>query len=160
MSTFVIIDTSTSCAGIVADGKERTWLRRRWPTSWRWLTASWRPTSTESKWKVTQWKNKDQLSPRNLLLLTERDLHPSIPTTAIDSSPLSPGHEGRIGMAAVVLKEGRELDCSDVYQQVANYLPAYARPRFIRVQVRRHSATKSDPWPPLPLLFTFIGCCY
>lgn len=44
-------------------------------------------------------------------------------------------------MAAVVLKEGQELDCSDVYQQVANYLPAYARPRFIRIQVRRHRLT-------------------
>ncbi|XP_075883424.1 long-chain fatty acid transport protein 2 [Nelusetta ayraudi] len=44
------------------------------------------------------------------------------------------GHEGRVGMATVVLKEGQDLDCSDVYQQVVNYLPSYARPRFIRIQ--------------------------
>ncbi|XP_018521839.1 hsFATP2a_ACSVL_like domain-containing protein [Lates calcarifer] len=44
------------------------------------------------------------------------------------------GHEGRIGMAAVTLKEGEEFDCSDTYKQVVNYLPAYARPRFIRIQ--------------------------
>ncbi|XP_058500335.1 long-chain fatty acid transport protein 2-like [Solea solea] len=44
------------------------------------------------------------------------------------------GHEGRIGMAAVTLQDGEELDCSDVYKQVVNYLPAYARPRFIRIQ--------------------------
>ncbi|CAL8294688.1 unnamed protein product [Boreogadus saida] len=44
------------------------------------------------------------------------------------------GHEGRIGMAAVTLKEGEEFDCSDVYKQVVNYLPSYARPCFIRVQ--------------------------
>ncbi|XP_017261330.1 hsFATP2a_ACSVL_like domain-containing protein [Kryptolebias marmoratus] len=44
------------------------------------------------------------------------------------------GHEGRIGMAAVTLKEGEKFDCADVYKQVVNYLPAYARPRFIRVQ--------------------------
>uniref|UniRef100_A0A3P8VWI1 long-chain-fatty-acid--CoA ligase n=1 Tax=Cynoglossus semilaevis TaxID=244447 RepID=A0A3P8VWI1_CYNSE len=44
------------------------------------------------------------------------------------------GHEGRIGMAAVTLREGEEFDCSDVYKQVVNYLPSYARPRFIRCQ--------------------------
>ncbi|KAF6738860.1 Very long-chain acyl-CoA synthetase [Oryzias melastigma] len=44
------------------------------------------------------------------------------------------GHEGRIGMAAVTLREGEDFDCSDSYRHVVNYLPAYARPRFIRVQ--------------------------
>ncbi|XP_073687593.1 long-chain fatty acid transport protein 2 [Garra rufa] len=44
------------------------------------------------------------------------------------------GHEGRIGMAAVKLKEGRELDCVNTCSVVANYLPVYARPRFIRIQ--------------------------
>ncbi|XP_076863535.1 long-chain fatty acid transport protein 2-like [Brachyhypopomus gauderio] len=44
------------------------------------------------------------------------------------------GHEGRIGMAAVTLKEGREFDCVNTYSVVTNYLPVYARPRFIRVQ--------------------------
>lgn len=49
---------------------------------------------------------------------------------------MSSGHEGRIGMAAVTLKEGEDFDCTDTYKQVVNYLPAYARPRFIRIQVR------------------------
>ncbi|KAK7121277.1 hypothetical protein R3I93_022385 [Phoxinus phoxinus] len=44
------------------------------------------------------------------------------------------GHEGRIGMAAVKLKEGRELDCVSICSVLANYLPVYARPRFIRIQ--------------------------
>lgn len=44
------------------------------------------------------------------------------------------GHEGRIGMAAVVLKEGKEFDGADTCRVVANYLPVYARPRFIRIQ--------------------------
>ncbi|XP_041795090.1 very long-chain acyl-CoA synthetase-like [Chelmon rostratus] len=44
------------------------------------------------------------------------------------------GHEGRIGMAAVILREGEDFDCSDTYKKVASYLPAYARPRFIRIQ--------------------------
>ncbi|CAN9499428.1 unnamed protein product [Ophioblennius macclurei] len=44
------------------------------------------------------------------------------------------GHEGRIGMAAITLKEGEDFDCSDTYKQVSDYLPAYARPRFIRIQ--------------------------
>ncbi|XP_029951274.1 very long-chain acyl-CoA synthetase-like [Salarias fasciatus] len=44
------------------------------------------------------------------------------------------GHEGRIGMAAITLKEGEDFDCSDTYKQVSNHVPAYARPRFIRIQ--------------------------
>ncbi|XP_056137400.1 hsFATP2a_ACSVL_like domain-containing protein [Lampris incognitus] len=44
------------------------------------------------------------------------------------------GHEGRIGMAALILQEGKEFDCSETFKQVANYLPAYARPRFLRIQ--------------------------
>ncbi|XP_048112540.1 long-chain fatty acid transport protein 2 [Alosa pseudoharengus] len=45
-----------------------------------------------------------------------------------------PGHEGRIGMAAITLQEGKEFDCVDTCRHVANYLPVYARPRFIRIQ--------------------------
>ncbi|XP_070686224.1 long-chain fatty acid transport protein 2 [Pempheris klunzingeri] len=44
------------------------------------------------------------------------------------------GHEGRIGMAAITLREGEDFNCLDIYKQVVNYLPAYARPRFIRIQ--------------------------
>lgn len=38
-------------------------------------------------------------------------------------------------MASVVLKEGREFDGTDTCRVVSNYLPVYARPRFIRIQV-------------------------
>lgn len=38
-------------------------------------------------------------------------------------------------MAAVVLKEGKDFDGADTCRVVANYLPVYARPRFIRIQV-------------------------
>lgn len=38
-------------------------------------------------------------------------------------------------MAAVVLKDGEEFDCLDAYRQVVSYLPSYARPRFVRIQV-------------------------
>ncbi|XP_041853590.1 very long-chain acyl-CoA synthetase-like [Melanotaenia boesemani] len=44
------------------------------------------------------------------------------------------GHEGRIGMAAVTLRDGEDFDCLDTYKQVVSYLPTYARPRFVRVQ--------------------------
>ncbi|XP_027028958.2 hsFATP2a_ACSVL_like domain-containing protein [Tachysurus fulvidraco] len=44
------------------------------------------------------------------------------------------GHEGRIGMAAIVLKEGKEFDGIDTSRVVVNYLPVYATPRFIRIQ--------------------------
>lgn len=38
-------------------------------------------------------------------------------------------------MAAVKLKEGKEFDCVTTCSVLANYLPVYARPRFIRIQV-------------------------
>ncbi|XP_076594375.1 long-chain fatty acid transport protein 2-like isoform X1 [Chaetodon auriga] len=45
-----------------------------------------------------------------------------------------PGHEGRIGMAALKLKDNMDFDSKAAYQHVKNYLPSYARPRFIRIQ--------------------------
>uniref|UniRef100_A0A0E9X6S9 long-chain-fatty-acid--CoA ligase n=1 Tax=Anguilla anguilla TaxID=7936 RepID=A0A0E9X6S9_ANGAN len=45
-----------------------------------------------------------------------------------------PGHEGRIGMAAVILREGRQFDRSSMFSHVVSYLPAYAWPRFARIQ--------------------------
>ncbi|XP_029952668.1 very long-chain acyl-CoA synthetase-like [Salarias fasciatus] len=45
-----------------------------------------------------------------------------------------PGHEGRIGMAALRLKENMDFDGKAIYQHVKNCLPSYARPRFIRLQ--------------------------
>ncbi|KAM8895059.1 long-chain fatty acid transport protein 2-like [Spinachia spinachia] len=45
-----------------------------------------------------------------------------------------PGHEGRIGMAAVTVKEGAQFDGSGIYNHLVNFLPSYARPRFIRIQ--------------------------
>lgn len=45
-----------------------------------------------------------------------------------------PGHEGRIGMAALKLKENMDFDGKATYQHVKSYLPSYARPRFIRIQ--------------------------
>ncbi|KAL1007623.1 hypothetical protein UPYG_G00089200 [Umbra pygmaea] len=45
-----------------------------------------------------------------------------------------PGHEGRVGMAAIAMKKGEAFDGSRTFSHVASYLPAYARPRFIRIQ--------------------------
>ncbi|KAM3625509.1 uncharacterized protein V6R79_013187 [Siganus canaliculatus] len=45
-----------------------------------------------------------------------------------------PGHEGRIGMSAVTVREGVQFDGGKVYSHVVSYLPSYARPRFIRIQ--------------------------
>ncbi|XP_023669629.2 long-chain fatty acid transport protein 2-like isoform X1 [Paramormyrops kingsleyae] len=44
------------------------------------------------------------------------------------------GHEGRVGMAAVTLKKEEQFDGGTMFNHVASYLPAYARPRFIRIQ--------------------------
>uniref|UniRef100_A0A4W6CZN7 long-chain-fatty-acid--CoA ligase n=1 Tax=Lates calcarifer TaxID=8187 RepID=A0A4W6CZN7_LATCA len=45
-----------------------------------------------------------------------------------------PGQEGRAGMAAVTLRDGQKFDSADVFKHVENFLPAYARPRFIRIR--------------------------
>ncbi|XP_043120222.1 solute carrier family 27 member 2a [Puntigrus tetrazona] len=44
------------------------------------------------------------------------------------------GHEGRIGMAALKLRDGKEFDRSATYTHLKKLLPAYARPHFIRIQ--------------------------
>eukprot|EP00064_Thunnus_orientalis_P014001 superscaffoldBa00002368_g14042 len=45
-----------------------------------------------------------------------------------------PGQEGRTGMAAVILRDGQMFDSADVFKHIENFLPAYARPRFMRIQ--------------------------
>ncbi|XP_030649993.1 very long-chain acyl-CoA synthetase-like isoform X2 [Chanos chanos] len=45
-----------------------------------------------------------------------------------------PGHEGRIGMAAVTIREGEQFDGTKMFSHVTRYLPLYALPRFIRIQ--------------------------
>lgn len=45
-----------------------------------------------------------------------------------------PGHEGRAGMAAVVLREGARFDGEALAAHLDAALPAYARPVFIRVR--------------------------
>ncbi|XP_054571509.1 long-chain fatty acid transport protein 2 isoform X2 [Eptesicus fuscus] len=45
-----------------------------------------------------------------------------------------PGHEGRIGMASIKMKEGHEFDGKKLFKHIADYLPGYARPRFLRIQ--------------------------
>ncbi|XP_077177333.1 long-chain fatty acid transport protein 3 [Paroedura picta] len=45
-----------------------------------------------------------------------------------------PGHEGRAGMATVVLRPGREFNGTEVYAHAAELLPPFARPRFLRIQ--------------------------
>ncbi|NIG61250.1 long-chain fatty acid transport protein 3 [Pontoporia blainvillei] len=45
-----------------------------------------------------------------------------------------PGHEGRAGMAALVLRPPHSLDLVQLYVRVSENLPPYARPRFLRLQ--------------------------
>ncbi|VFV33812.1 very long-chain acyl-synthetase [Lynx pardinus] len=45
-----------------------------------------------------------------------------------------PGHEGRIGMASIKMKENHEFDGKKLFNHVVDYLPSYARPRFLRIQ--------------------------
>ena len=45
---------------------------------------------------------------------------------------LVPNHDGRAGMAAIVLKQGAAIDFKDLYHFLHQRLPKYAIPLFIR----------------------------
>ncbi|XP_061656306.1 long-chain fatty acid transport protein 6 isoform X2 [Phyllopteryx taeniolatus] len=45
-----------------------------------------------------------------------------------------PGHEGRAGMAAIVLKQEHTLNGAKLYDHLVETLPAYAWPWFLRIQ--------------------------
>ncbi|XP_074787696.1 long-chain fatty acid transport protein 6 isoform X2 [Athene noctua] len=45
-----------------------------------------------------------------------------------------PDHEGKAGMASLILKQSTSLDLEQMYKQVVTYLPSYACPLFLRVQ--------------------------
>ncbi|XP_058473130.1 long-chain fatty acid transport protein 2 [Solea solea] len=45
-----------------------------------------------------------------------------------------PGREGRAGMAAIVLQHDHKLNGTQLFNHLARALPAYAWPRFLRVQ--------------------------
>lgn len=45
------------------------------------------------------------------------------------------GYEGKAGMASITLKPNKSLDLEKVYEQVVTFLPAYACPQFLRIQV-------------------------
>lgn len=44
------------------------------------------------------------------------------------------GHEGKVGMASIVLKPNQSLNLKRIYEQAVTYLPGYACPRFLRIQ--------------------------
>ncbi|XP_029861242.1 long-chain fatty acid transport protein 6 isoform X2 [Aquila chrysaetos chrysaetos] len=45
-----------------------------------------------------------------------------------------PDHEGKAGMASLILKQNTSLDLGQMYKQVVTYLPSYACPLFLRLQ--------------------------
>lgn len=45
-----------------------------------------------------------------------------------------PGYEGKAGMISIILKPNKSLDLDKMYDQVVTSLPAYACPRFLRIQ--------------------------
>ncbi|XP_076849886.1 long-chain fatty acid transport protein 2-like isoform X1 [Brachyhypopomus gauderio] len=45
-----------------------------------------------------------------------------------------PGHEGKIGMVAVTVKNAAEFDGIEMFNHVTRCLPIYAQPRFLRIQ--------------------------
>lgn len=56
-------------------------------------------------------------------------------------------------MASIKMKEGHEFDGKKLFKHIADYLPGYARPRFLRIQVRLLVIKFNSPlsWRPLSL---------
>ena len=71
---------------------------------------------------------------------TAPPIHSRAPQSALSPPTPPEGHEGRAGMAAVVLRPGWALDGAELFRHVAAVLPPYAWPRFIRLQVKGHPA--------------------
>ena len=43
------------------------------------------------------------------------------------------GHDGKAGMAAIVIMKGHRLDLHNIYSHVVKSLPLYAYPKFLRI---------------------------
>ncbi|XP_036266329.1 long-chain fatty acid transport protein 6 isoform X2 [Pipistrellus kuhlii] len=56
-----------------------------------------------------------------------------------------PGCEGKAGMASITLKPNKSLDLEKVYEQVVTFLPAYACPRFLRIQEKMETTGTFKP---------------
>lgn len=74
-----------------------------------------------------------------------RGLHGGQPWRGLLCLPHPSGHEGRAGMAALVLRPPHSLDLMQLYTHVSENLPPYARPRFLRLQVTSHSPRSPSP---------------
>ncbi|XP_060636669.2 long-chain fatty acid transport protein 2-like [Anolis sagrei] len=77
-----------------------------------------------------RWKGENVATTEVEATLVEVDF---IQEVNVYGVPVS-GHEGKIGMAAVRLKEGHPFDGKKLYLHSKDYLPNYAIPQFIRVQ--------------------------
>lgn len=49
-------------------------------------------------------------------------------------------------MAAVTLREGQIFDSAGAFKHVEKFLPDYARPRFLRIQVRSILTVSVSSW--------------
>lgn len=54
-------------------------------------------------------------------------------------------------MASIKMKEDYEFDGKKIFKHVADYLPTYARPRFLRIQVNPLVVKFSHPLSRRPL---------
>ncbi|KAJ3593098.1 hypothetical protein NHX12_005435 [Muraenolepis orangiensis] len=77
-----------------------------------------------------RWKGENVATTEVAAILTTLD-------SVIDANVYGvqlPGHEGRAGMATLMLKDGKTLDCTETFSHVSNFLPSFAWPHFIRIQ--------------------------
>lgn len=75
-----------------------------------------------------RWKGEN-VSTQEVAMVLDRT--PGVSESNVYGVPI-PGHEGRVGMAAIVLMPGQSFDGAALYR-VACELPAYARPLFVRL---------------------------
>lgn len=73
--------------------------------------------------------------------------------------PYPPGHEGRAGMAALVLRPPQALNLVRLYTHVSENLPPYAWPRFLRLQVTSDLCPSPSPMY-LQLLVVLVLFCF
>ncbi|XP_015665693.1 very long-chain acyl-CoA synthetase-like isoform X1 [Protobothrops mucrosquamatus] len=77
-----------------------------------------------------RWKGENVATTEVEMTLASLDI---IEEVSVYGVPV-PGHEGKIGMAAMRLKDGCPFDGKKLFIHTKDYLPSYAIPRFIRIQ--------------------------
>ncbi|XP_077865201.1 long-chain fatty acid transport protein 2-like [Saccoglossus kowalevskii] len=77
-----------------------------------------------------RWKGENVATTEVAQVLGE---YPAIKEANVYGVEVQGNVDGKAGMAAITIKDGAQMDPSDLFSHVTSYLPMYACPKFIRI---------------------------